>query len=66
MLNYLIGQLVKLLVGMLDAELLRKFTDMVLDFAENYVIGTKSDIDDRIVLPLCDALRRILNVPDND
>jgi hypothetical protein len=64
---YLISQLVKLLVSLfVDKELLKKFVDLVLDFAENYVLGTSSTVDDDIVLPLTNALRDILGVPDAD
>ncbi len=63
---YLIGQLVKLIVGTLTPELLKKFGDMVLDFVENYVEGTASEVDDRIVLPVAKALRDVLNIPDDD
>lgn len=63
---YLIGQLVKMIVGMLTPELLKKFVDMILDFVEDFVLGTKSTLDDAIVLPVCNALREILNVPDDD
>lgn len=62
----LIGNLIKLFVGMLSPELLKTFVDMMLDFVENYVEGSKSEIDDRIVLPLCDTIRASFNIPDND
>ena len=64
--TYLITQLVKLIIGMLNADLLRKFVDMLLDFIEDFVVGTKSEIDDAVILPVCNALRNILDVPDDD
>ncbi len=64
--TYLITQLVKLIIGMLNAKLLRQFVDTLLDFIEDFVAGTKSDIDDAIILPVCNALREILNIPDDD
>ncbi|MCK4827399.1 hypothetical protein KA005_67330 [bacterium] len=62
----LLGQLIKTLVTMLTPELMKTFADMVLDFVEEYVKGTKSKLDDRIVLPLCDVIRRAYDIPDND
>ncbi len=64
--TYLITQLVKLIIGMLNAKLLRQFVDTLLDFIEEFVAGTASDIDDAIILPVCNALRDILNIPDDD
>ena len=62
----LISMLISALLSMLNPELLKKFADMVLDFAENYVLGTASTIDDRIVLPICEMIRRTFDIPDND
>lgn len=62
----LISQLVKILVSMFTPDLIKKFADMILDFAEEYVLGTKSELDDKIVLPLCNMIRDALNIPDND
>ena len=58
--------LINALLKMLSPELITKFIDMVLDFFEKFVLGTKSKIDDAIVLPICDLLRDTLNIPDND
>ncbi len=64
--TYLITQLVKLIIGLLTPKLLRQFVDTLLDFVEDFVAGTKSEIDDAVVLPVCNALREILNIPDDD
>ena len=62
----LVAELVKLMSGMFQGDILKLFVDYVLDFIETYVTGTKSKIDDLIVLPVCMAIRALLNVPDND
>ena len=62
----LIGTLIGALLEILTPDLLRKFVDMVLDWVENHVAGTASTVDDRILLPLCDLIRRTFNVPDED
>lgn len=62
----LISMLVSALLSMLSPELLKKFADMVLDYAETYVLGTASTLDDRIVLPICNMIRQTFDIPDND
>ena len=62
----IMGMLITTLIGMLTPELMKTFADMVLDFAEEYVVGSKSEVDDKIVLPLCSAIRAAFNIPDND
>lgn len=64
--SQLMMALVQALLSVLSPELLRKFADIVLDFAENYVLGTKSDIDDMLVLPICRAIRAAFGIEDND
>jgi hypothetical protein len=63
-------KLVTMLIGMvmqlLTPELLRTFLDVVLDFVEDKVEGTKSTVDDRMILPICDMIRSAYNVPDDD
>ncbi|MFA5430373.1 MAG: hypothetical protein WC329_04370 [Candidatus Omnitrophota bacterium] len=64
--SYLIAKLVGVLLGMFSPELLKKFIDMFLDFVENFVLGTKSELDDALVLPICDMIRKTLDIPDDD
>lgn len=47
-------------------DLLKGFADEGLDFLENYVIGTKTDVDDGVILPLCTMIRETFGIPDND
>ena len=60
----LLTQLIKILMTMLTPELMKKFADTVLDFVEDYVIGTKSKVDDKLVLPLIAMIRTSFNIPD--
>ena len=57
-------QLISFVVSMLNPDLMRKFADMVLDFVEDNVLGTKSTIDDAIVLPICGMIRTTFSIPD--
>ena len=60
----LIFAAIDLMLRSLTPELLRKFADMTLDFFENFVKGTKSEIDDELVLPACNLLRETFNIDD--
>lgn len=62
----ILQQLVAILVGLLSPELLKKLADMLLDFVEDFVLGTKTDIDDMFVLPFCKILRKAFSIPDED
>ncbi len=64
--NPIVSMLISTLLRLLTPDLMKKFVDMLLDFVENYVEGSKSTVDDAIVLPICAAIRAGLNVPDND
>ena len=62
----LISMLIQLVVSVLTPDLLKQFADMTLDFVENFVIGSKSQVDDKLVLPICNQIRTAFNIPDND
>jgi hypothetical protein len=62
----LITMLINALLSILTPELLKEFADTAVGFAEAYVLGSKSTLDDRIVLPLCGAIRRAFDIPDDD
>ena len=47
-------------------EILKRFADFLLDFIEDHVLGSASTVDDRLILPVCDLVRRTFNIPDND
>lgn len=59
-LSVLIGALLKILTP----ELLKQFIDMVLDWVEDYVTGSASTVDDKVVLPICELIRKTFDVPD--
>jgi len=62
----LIGMLITTLLSMFSDDLLKKFADMALDFVENYVLGSASTLDDKIVLPICRMIRETFDTPDED
>jgi hypothetical protein len=66
MLKTLLTLLIQTLLSLATPELLKKLADSLLDFVENFVAGTASEIDDALVLPLCDKIRSTFGIPDND
>lgn len=64
------AQLLQLLFSALmtfcSEEMLKRVADTLLDFVENFVEGTKSPIDDMLILPLCNKVRRVFDIDDND
>jgi hypothetical protein len=58
----LVGQLLK----MLKPELVKKIADQVLDLVEDWVKDSSTEIDDTIVLPVCEMIRTTFDIPDND
>ena len=62
----LIQNLITVLMTMLTPELMRKFADMVLDFAEDAVQDSSNKLDDALVLPICNTIRQAFNIPDDD
>lgn len=54
----LIMLMVQSLLSVLTPDLIREFMTTVLNFVEARVLGTASKVDDAIVLPLIDVIRR--------
>jgi len=62
----LAGSLVSDLIGRLPFPLAKRLLDRVLDFTENIVLRTSIKADDRFILPICEMIRELLNIPDDD
>ena len=62
----MISMLIGMMVKRMDGDSFKKFADMALDFAEDYVEKTKTPYDDAVILPLCATIRSAFNIPDDD
>lgn len=62
----LLTQLIKTIMLILTPDLIQKLADTILDFVEDYVEGTKSSVDDALILPLCNLIRTAFSIPDDD
>ena len=64
--NKILMFVVTQLLDMLKPKDLKKAVDYILDFFEDKVAETETDIDDRIALPLIALLRKTFDIPDDD
>lgn len=44
----------------------RTFFDVVFDICEEKILGSRSTLDDRLVLPVIAGFRKAFNIPDDD
>lgn len=62
--TFLISKLIQILLGLFTPDLIKKFTDQLLDFVEKQVLGSASEVDDKLVLPLIEMIRKAFDIPD--
>jgi len=60
----LIMMAMQMLMQMLSPELLKSFADKALDFVEEFVLGTASEVDDKLVLPILEMIRSAFDIED--
>jgi len=56
----------QMLMAVMTPELMKIFADKILDFLEDYVLGTKSTVDDALILPAVASIRNAFGISDND
>lgn len=61
-----LGALLGVILAVLTEELMKQLVDQLLDFLENFVLGTKSKIDDKLLLPVIQRVRHTFDIPDDD
>lgn len=62
----MVQQLVNALLLFLNPEVMKKGLDSLLDVVEESVTRSETQIDDVVVLSICNQVRRAFDVPDND
>jgi len=65
-LTALVEVFLRILQSQKAEDTLKAFADMVLDFIENKVVVSETQIDDKLALPLCALVRRTFDIKDND
>ena len=53
-------------MGALPKETIKKSADAMLDVVEDAVAASTTGVDDAVVLPIIDMIRRVFDIPDND
>jgi hypothetical protein len=61
----LIATLVRFVILTLNPKLLRRLSEKALIFVEQFVVGTKSKVDDRFILPICKGIRDAFSLPES-
>lgn len=64
--NAFLVQFIAILISALKPEMLRRAVDGLLDVVETAIAESETKIDDTVLLPLIELIRRTFNVPDND
>ncbi len=55
-----------MLLKLLTPAMVKDIAASILDYAERKVLGTKSKIDDKFVLPVTDLLQATFGIPDRE
>ena len=62
----LVTQIINILLTLVSKDQYKEIVDKLIDSVEDAVAKSPNTIDDAIILPLCDKVRDVLDVPDND
>jgi hypothetical protein len=62
----LLKLLINAVLTFLSEAQLKDFADALLDFVEDAVEKSGTDLDDAIILPICRKVREAFGIPDND
>lgn len=62
----LINQAVSMLLAMLTPEIMKRAVDGLLDVIEEAVAKSETTVDDAVVLPLIQVVRKAFDIQDND
>lgn len=61
----LIQKLIGVVLSLMTPDLIKSFADLVLDWVEDAVLGSKSTVDDALVLPLCETIRKAMGIQED-
>ena len=64
--TFLLSTLTQTLLLLIDSAEVKKLLDEFMDKIEDYVINSKNQIDDVVILALTAKIRAELAIPDND
>ena len=64
--SLLLSTLIQTLLLLIDSVVVKKLLDEFMDKIEDYVMNSKNQIDDVVILALTAKVRAELAIPDND
>jgi hypothetical protein len=64
--QYIISQLIGIVLGQISPDMFKRLGDQILDLIENIVEETETRVDDAVVLPICHTIRVAFGIPDGD
>ena len=64
--SLLLSTLIQTLLLLIDSVVVKKLLDEFMDKIEDYVMNSKNQIDDVVILALTAKIRAELAIPDND
>lgn len=62
----ILGVLLNKLFSALTPEMVKDFIDGGLDKIEDKIASTSTQVDDKLVLPIIELIRKVFDIPDND
>ena len=64
--SLLLSTLIQTLLLLIDSAVIKRLLDEFMDKIEDYVMNSKNQIDDVVILALTAKIREELAIPDND
>jgi len=58
-------KLITILLSILNDEKRHELVEKILDFVETKVLGSSTEIDDRVLLPIIEMLRKLIELVED-
>ncbi len=62
----LLLMLIQALLAFVTEDILKNFAAMAIKFFRNFILGTKTTIDDKLFLPLLDKIQDAFGIPEEE
>ena len=62
----MLQSLVNVVLAAASPEVLKSLVDGILDIIEDACFNSSNTIDDQLILPMCQKVRDVFGIPDND
>ena len=58
----LVDALIRIILEMMTPDRIKSFVSLLIQYAEDYILGTETKVDDRFVLPLIERLKEAFDL----